>query len=145
VKKETLSVGFADLDKFTTLITVIGWEKTLALLQESFNSIGNLIVNHNGRIRKYLGDGILFTFADPRQAIRAAKEIAQYRQSFDSHLLRYYVAIATGEVFVGELGHSSLKIEDIMGEPVIQAFRLISEAKKSEQGLALCSATQKFE
>jgi class 3 adenylate cyclase len=139
-----LSVGFADLHQFLVLISTAGWEKTALILQESVTAIGDLIVQHNGQIRKYLGDAVLFTFEDPRQAIRAAQAIAQYRRAIDSQIVRFHVGVATGDVLETEFGHPSYRLPEIFGQPVIQAIELIRAAKASPQGFALCDETRKY-
>ena len=146
MQKETLTVGFADLANFARLIKAVGSEKALEVLQEGFKFVGDAILAHNGKIRKYIGDTTLFTFEDPKEAITTAKEIAQgFNREIDGVPIRYNVGLATGEVFVREVGHPSYLVEDVMGSVVNQAATLIREASKSKSGLALCSATLEHE
>ncbi len=146
MEKQTLSVGFADLTHYAKATEALGSEKVIALLQEAFQAAGDSVVKHGGQIRKYIGDTILFTFTDPHQAICAAKEIAAgFCREVDSLTLRYHVAVATGEVLVGEIGHPSYRVEDVMGETVNRAALLIKEAHKSESGCAFCEETKKYE
>ncbi len=138
-----LSVGFADLHQFLSLISTVGWEETLVILQDAVSVVGDLIVQHGGHIRKYLGDAVLFSFDDPTQAVRAARAIALYRNVAQGQTVRFYVGVATGEVFETEFGHPSNRTPDIFGQPVIRAIELIKAAKASPDGVALCETTQK--
>jgi adenylate cyclase len=143
--KHRMSVGFADLTHYTRMVELLGSEQGLEVLHEAFGAAGDAIVRHGGRIRKYIGDAILFTFDDPQRAARAAAEIAGgFRRSIGPLLLRYRVGIATGDVLEGEIGHPSLRVQDIMGQTVNQAARLIKEAGKSDSGVALCEQTQQL-
>lgn len=144
MKKMLLSVGFADMAGFATLPQTLGWERTVGVLNESFRAIGSIIVQHGGHIHKYIGDAMLFSFTDPHQAIRAAEKIGQFRYQVDHGQIRYYVTIATGEVIQLELGHPSLLVNDIMGEPVLRANWLLAQAENSPQGYVLCEETKKY-
>ena len=142
--KQHMSVGFADLSNFDRLLSAVGDEKMVELLQACLNAAGEIIVQHGGQIRKYIGDAILFSFADPRPASQAVKEIAQYRHEAEGLILRYYAAIATGAVLVVQLGHPSYIVEDILGETVNRAAKLLKQARQSESGFVLCEETQKY-
>jgi len=138
VEKQNMAVGFADLSNFAKLVDAVGSEKAIEVLQDAFKVAGDSIIKFGGQIRKYMGDTILFTFTDPRQAVCAAKEIASgYRREINSLTLRFHVAVATGDVLVGNIGHPSYLVEDVIGEVVNRAAMLVKEAAKSESGVAL--------
>jgi class 3 adenylate cyclase len=144
MKKQAMSVGFADVHHFMELADEVGMEEAIGILQDGLVAAGETIVNHGGEIRKYLGDAILFTVNDPREAVSAAREIAQYRRDVGSFAVSFYVAIATGEVTVVQIGHPSHVVEDIFGDTVNRAALLLREARESEGGVALCEETQKY-
>lgn len=140
-----MTVGFADLTHYTRLVELVGSEPALEIVQEAFASAGDVIVRHGGRIRKYIGDAILFTFEDPVSAGRAATEIAaSFRKEMPPLLVRFRVGVATGEVLECELGHRSLRSRDIMGQTVNRAALLLKDAGKSASGTALCEETQRL-
>jgi len=140
-----LSVGIADLSHFTELTTSVGEEEAIDYLQDAFKAAGDMILKHNGQIRKYIGDAILFTFLDPVSAIQAARKITScYHREVNTNLVRFHVAIATGNVLVGKIGHPSFLIEDVMGEVVNRAIRLMNEAHENDFGIALCDETKKY-
>jgi class 3 adenylate cyclase len=70
---------------------------------------------------------------------------AGFRRDIGPLTLCYHVAVATGEVLVGEIGHPSLRVVDLMGQTVNRAARLVKEAHKSPTGCAFCEETQKYE
>jgi len=139
-----MCVGFADLSHFDRLVTTMGDEKAIEILQEALQAAGDAITRHSGRILKYIGDALLFSLADPHDAISAAREIAAYRRQAGALTLGYRVSIATGEVIVAEIGHPSYVVEDILGETVNRAAKLLRQAAQSDTGIALCEETQKY-
>src|SRR4051812_27073250 len=127
--KQVLSIGFADMTHYDRAVEMLGSEGALAVLQEGFVAAGDVIIRRGGRIRKYIGDAILFSFDDPAEAVHAAREIvAAFRRDIGPLTLGYHVAVATGEVLVGEIGHPSRRVEDVMGQTVNRAARLMKEA-----------------
>src|SRR5437764_1378880 len=76
MQKRIMSIGFADLTHYARVVEMLGSEQAVVLLQEAFLAAGDVILKYGGQIRKYIGDAILFSFDDPRQATRAAHEIA---------------------------------------------------------------------
>jgi class 3 adenylate cyclase len=141
---QILSVGFADLSHYDRAVTQLGSAAALALLDEAFRAAGDAILRRGGQLRKYIGDAILFTFADPSQAVQAAHEIAGFRRAAGPLTLRYHVGVATGEVLVGEIGHPARRVEDVMGVTVNLAARLVKLAYRSESGVALCPETERL-
>ncbi len=138
-----LYVGFADLDHFARFAEAHSLQEVHALLQEAFTAAGDEIVTRGGRIVKYLGDSVLFTFDDPKTAAEAARAIAGgYRRPEGDLELRFRVSVATGEVLCAELGHPSLVCEDVLGLTVNEAAKGLKAAGAAEDGVALCPQTQ---
>lgn len=139
-----MTVGFADLTNFRLLVDSVGIEDTFQYLQEAFRVVGDKIVAHGGRIQKYIGDTILFTFDDVKKGVAAANEMAGYLKEVGDITLRFNIGIATGEVMVVKLGHPSHVVEDILGKTVNRAAILSREAGKGDTGVALCEETKKL-
>ncbi|MDQ7778598.1 MAG: adenylate/guanylate cyclase domain-containing protein [Planctomycetota bacterium] len=144
-KQKKMSVCFADMAGWRRLVDKFGARKAVAVLQTMMKKAGDIIVRHRGRIRKYIGDAILFTFAKPRDAVLAATEIAATcKRSVGEIDLTYSVAVATGPVFVCRIGHPSFKTDDVMGATVNAAALLVREAMRSAGGVALCEETKRL-
>lgn len=145
MEKKYLSVGFVDLTDYSKLLESVGMEQSVTILQDAFKKAGDIILKHKGKIWKYIGDLIMFTVDDPQEAVLLAQEIASSIVREDSRFnLRFNVTIATGEVLVGKIGHPSCMVEDVMGEPVIKAALMKSEAARNRVGFALCPVTKKY-
>ena len=116
----------------------------VGLLQAAYAQAGDAIVANGGQIRKYMGDAILFTVPEAGGAARAARAIAEsgpYRVA--EWELRFRVGVASGEVAVTTVGHSSLLVEDIIGHTVNRAAQMLEAAKASPTGVALDEATER--
>jgi len=139
MKMRKIAIGFADLANYGKLIETVGTKKAIEYLQEAFKATGDAILKHGGKIHKYVGDAVLFYFDEPRAAATAAREIAAgFRRNAGDLSLRCAVAVAYGEVAFCRIGHPSLLSDDIMGEPVNRAARLLKEAAASSSGIAFC-------
>lgn len=142
---QPLTIVFADMLQFMALIRAVGWERALAATQIAMEAMGDIVIQHDGTIRKYMGDAALISFADVRPAIAAARAIAQYRQNVDNHEIRFCVGVATGDVLVMPFGHASNRIEDVFGDAVIRAMDLIKQARTRPDGVALDAETNTYE
>jgi adenylate cyclase len=134
-----LTVGFADLSNFLRIQREQSTEDCVQTLQSFFQSAGDAIYAHGGRIIKYIGDAILFTFPDPREAVAAAREIAALEVSGS----QVHVSLATGEVVEGPIGHPSFQVNDVLGPAVSEAALLLKEAAQAPDRLALCEETKR--
>ncbi|MFN7134032.1 MAG: adenylate/guanylate cyclase domain-containing protein, partial [Myxococcales bacterium] len=102
-----------------------------------------------------MGDGILAVFGDPvptpdhaRRAVEVAlamqERVAQLRERWQQRFgveLAIRIGIATGEVFVGNIGSRAAKIEyTAIGPPVNLAARL--EGQSPPGGVLVCRQTR---
>lgn len=142
--RERKTVGFADLSNFLKLMDAVGEEQMVHHLQQAFLYAGDIILQHGGKIHKYLGDALLFSFPDPVEAVEAGRQIAQYQIEAEGVSVRFYVGLATGEVTIAEIGHPSKIEEDILGHTVNQAAILLKQARKAPDHLALSEETLKL-
>lgn len=118
----TMSVGFADLSRFTALSNKLD-DASLGTLVENFETrCTDVVTAHGGRVIKALGDSILFVNADPRLATVTALDMVA---TVGSHgeLPAIRVGMATGSV-LSRLG-------DVFGPPVNMASRLSHVARSN--------------
>src|SRR4029077_17844295 len=59
------TVLFADIRRFTTLVEAMGPRDTVALLNEYFTEMVEVIFKHSGMLDKYMGDGLMAIFGAP--------------------------------------------------------------------------------
>ena len=62
MEKKNLTVCLVDIAGFMKKMASKEEEELINELQGFYEKVGDIIVNNNGRIVKYIGDAILFTF-----------------------------------------------------------------------------------
>lgn len=118
----TMTVGFADLSRFTSLSNTLD-DTALAMMVERFEErCADVITRGGGRVIKTLGDAILYVVTDPSSATRIALDLVAQVGSRDN-LPAIRVGLATGSV-ISRLG-------DVFGPPVNLAARLSHVARSN--------------
>ena len=138
-----LSIGFADMDGFMQAVEGCSDADIAALVQAAYRAVGDAVLRNRGRVRKYLGDAIMFSCPDPASAAKAAHEIAALRFRQRDKEVRFHVSVATGPVVQGAFGHSTLRNEDIFGHTIHRAALLGREAKADSSHVAFDEATRR--
>jgi len=120
-------VLFADVHDYSKISRALGVD-AYDFLQEMYEKLGDIIVEHDGNIVKYLGDALLCAF--PADAENKAVDCAlKLRPAFAQIVSRrglsveteLEIGIASGQVATGTFGHRSLLQWDVFGEEVIRA------------------------
>ncbi len=115
-----VTVGFADLSRFTKLSNELD-EIGLAKVVQGFeNQATDIVTSRGGRVIKTLGDAVLFTSPDPREATKLSLELVR-QIGGRKDLPDVRVGLATGSV-ISRLG-------DVFGPPVNLAARMSHVAR----------------
>ena len=138
-----LSVGMADMDGFMKAVEGGTDADIAALVQSTYDAIGDAITRHGGQIRKYLGDAIFYTNPDPAACVKSAHEIAALRFRSRDQEIRFHVSVATGTVVRGTFGHASRRGEDIFGHTIHRAAMMGGAAKADPSHVAIDDATRR--
>lgn len=123
---QQMTVCHADIDRFNVTTRHMTLDQTVEFVQGLYERIGEVLISHNGRLIKYLGDGALMVFERGREevAVRAMWALRQaYRELAASAgpevaTSALNVGIATGEVSAGQMGHPQMLEYEVMGKPV---------------------------
>jgi adenylate cyclase len=118
----TMTVGFADLSRFTALTNELDDARLGALVENFENRCTDVVTEHGGRVIKALGDATLFVNADARSATATALDLIT-SVGLHHELPAIRVGLATGNV-LSRLG-------DIFGPPVNLAARLSHIARSN--------------
>jgi adenylate cyclase len=120
-------VVFMDIHDFSIAANTLG-KGQYDFLQQVYEKLGDVIVEHGGDILKYMGDAILCIFPSgaENQAVECALEL---RKTFSNIVGERYlspeieleIGIGSGEVGIGIFGHKSLRQKDVFGEEVNRA------------------------
>ena len=147
-QRRELSCLFADLAGFTGISEALGPEGTVRLLNRYLDAMGEILqVSCGGTLSKYEGDGIFAFFGAPisqsdhaARALRAAMQCQAAMPAFvhacrQEGLLREGMemsarfGIASGQVFVGNMGSSRRVAYTAIGDVVNLASRLESACR----------------
>src|SRR3984893_8288821 len=138
-KELDLAVLFSDIRDFTTLSEQSLPHDVVHMLNRYFTAAAEPVLNNNGFIDKYIGDGILAVFGTRdespgtacRNAVRAAlgmvEAIRQLGPTFEREFnipLRIGIGIHFGTVILGRVGHPGKRQITVIGDTVNTASRI---------------------
>ncbi len=150
-----VSILFADVRNFTNMAEAMGARETVALLNEYFEVMVDIIFQFGGILDKYIGDAIMALFGAPFEgaedadhAVAAATKMleALHRlnrtfQERGREPLRIGIGIGTDEVIAGSIGSSKRMEYTVIGDSVNLASRLEAANKFYGTGILLSEQT----
>lgn len=149
---ETISavVLFADIKGFTTLSNQTNATEVLNVLNRFFSVIDNAVVESDGEILKFIGDGVLVIFPAPDDlmAQEAAAEQALTALSAARNALAddpatpriaFRAALHVGDLFFGNIGSRNRLDFTAIGPAVNLCSRMLAEASSRDVD-TVCSA-----
>jgi adenylate cyclase len=133
---QEVTVLFADLEGFTALSERIDPEELLSVLNQYHNLIVSLILQHNGTIDKFLGDGVMALFNTPlpqddhalyavQTAVMMREALADFHMELEpAYRMGINCGIHTGMAVVGNVGTDQIMDFTAVGDAVNLASRL---------------------
>lgn len=137
-KRATVSVLFADVVGFTPLAESRDPERMVALLNELFSMLTEIVFRHEGTVDKFIGDCIMAVWGAPlaqadhaRRALAAAEDMMRFletaneewREKYDVEV-RLGIGVNSGEAVVGNIGSDKRMEYTVIGDVVNVASRL---------------------
>lgn len=139
-----VAVLFVDLVGSTRMATKMTPPDLVALLNDFFAVVVDIVERHRGWVNKFQGDAVLAVFGAPQAvpdhagaALSAARELLA-ALSGDVHLAAG-IGVSAGTAVAGNIGDPRRYEYTVIGDPVNEAARL-SEFAKSEGGVAASGA-----
>ena len=145
VSSAEITAMFCDLRNFTVFSETAEPEEVLGFLRAYHATMGALIVEHEGTLEHFAGDGFMTFFNDPvlqpDHAARAITLATAMRERFASlsadwrrrgHVLELGIGIATGFATMGRIGFEGRYDYGAIGNAIILAARLSGEAAPGE-------------
>jgi class 3 adenylate cyclase len=148
--RRQITAMFADLRGFTAFAQQADPEELFGVLGEYHRMMGAEIVDHGGTLEHFAGDGMMVFFNDPipqpdhveravRMAVSMRSEFARLaagwrKRGYDLNL---GIGIATGYATLGRIGFEGRYDYGAIGNAVILASRLSSEARPDQILLSL--------
>jgi adenylate cyclase len=149
------TVLFSDIRRFTTLAEAMSPQDTVAMLNDYFTSMVEVVFQHGGMLDKYIGDAIMAVFgtalggageADNALAVATEmiRELARFnerRRERGREEIEIGIGIATGEVLAGSLGSRRRLEYTVIGDNVNLAARLEGANKHYGTTVLLAGST----
>jgi adenylate cyclase len=143
--RREVTVVFLDLRGFTAFAETSEPEEVMGVLREYHAAMGKLILEHEGTLERFTGDGMMVFFNDPvpvsnpaERAIRMAltmrervKDLSAKWRKF-GYELDFGVGIAQGYATIGGIGFEGRWDYGAIGTVTNLASRLCGEAKPSQ-------------
>ena len=150
-----ITVLFSDIRGFTAMSEGLSPRDVLAMLDDYFGRMGQIVKAHDGVIGKFLGDGMLAFWGVPdrlpdhaNRAVRAARdmrralrELNQHRETQGLPPIAIGIGIHTGQVAAGMLGGATQAEYTVIGDAVNVASRIESLTKEHRVDLLLSETT----
>ncbi len=149
------TVLFSDIRRFTTLAEAMSPQDTVAMLNDYFTSMVEVVFTHGGVLDKYIGDAIMAVFgtavsdvSDADNSLTVATEMLrelarfnQRRRERNLEAIEIRIGIATGEVLAGSLGSRRRLEYTVIGDNVNLAARLEGANKHYGTTVLLAAST----
>ena len=127
-----LSILFTDIAGFTSYAQDAPPEAVVSLLNDYLDHMSNIVLEQNGTIDKFVGDGVMAFFGAPvndpahsANAISCALAMDRYARDFESvHHLKTRIGVHTGDVIVGNIGGKRRFDYTVIGDAANTAARL---------------------
>jgi class 3 adenylate cyclase len=143
--RREITVVFLDLRGFTAFAETAEPEEVMGVLREYHAAMGRLILEHEGTLERFTGDGMMIFFNDPtpvpNPAERAVRMALAMRQRVDElargwkklgYQLDFGVGIAQGYATIGAIGFEGRWDYGAIGNVTNLAARLCGEAQPGQ-------------
>jgi len=143
--RREITVVFLDLRGFTAFTETADPEDVMGVLGEYHAAIGALVLEHEGTLERFTGDGIMVFFNDPvpvpdpalravRMALAMQREVRRLAEGWRrrGHALSMGVGVAQGFATIGGIGFPGRIDYGAIGTVTNLAARLCGEAEGGE-------------
>jgi len=148
-------VLFSDIRSFTTLSEQLTPVDIVAMLNEYFTEMVEIVFKHEGFVNKFIGDAIMAIYNvpldQPDPEMRAVKTGLEMLASLDAlnkrreergqFAIKIGIGINTGPVVAGNLGHERRLEYTVIGDTVNLAQRIESQTKVTGTPLLISQST----
>jgi adenylate cyclase len=151
--RRTITVLFSDINEFTPVCEGKQPEEIIAMLNDYFEEMGDIIFRHRGTLKQFVGDEIMVIFGAPEQqddhaarAVRTAVEMVERLEALAQESPKGFhkvkIGVHTGEAVVGTVGAARRSEYAAVGDNVNLAARIEGLAKTLGTSLLVSEATK---
>ena len=133
-----MAIVFCDIRGFTSMAEQMSPTDSMSFLNSYFSNLAPVFHKNHGMIDKFLGDGIMALFLDPRDAIKASAEFQsalekyniEHRTGGNRNLIKTGMGIHFGKVLLGAVGFEDRLSISVVSDAVNLTSRLDGLTKK---------------
>ncbi len=156
-ERREMTVLFSDIRGFTTVTESGQPEDTVAMLNEYFTKMVEVVFKHKGTLDKFVGDMVMALFNAPlddpdhaEHAVQAALEMIEELQRLNSawkdqgrfSALDIGIGVNTGPMIAGNIGSEAIMSYTVIGDAVNLGSRLESLNKQYGTRIIISEATR---
>lgn len=145
-REKKIAILFSDIRGFTSFSEKALPYDAIHILNRYFNRMGTAVLDNNGYIDKYIGDGLMALFGlkedNPEktclQAVKTAVAMNEALSDLNRYLKEHFelefkigIGIHYGSAILGEIGHPGKRQFTAIGDSVNMASRIESTTKKA--------------
>lgn len=148
-ERRELTMYFSDIEGFTAVAQTQDPATVVGVLQSYLSEMTTLVLDREGHVDKYLGDGLMAFWGAPvaipnmaaltcEAALAMQAKFEEKKAGWEKKLgrsLSLRAGIEAGDTLVGEMGTMHRVNYTVMGEPVAMAFRLEALAKRYDASI----------
>ncbi|NUM36238.1 MAG: GAF domain-containing protein [Candidatus Brocadiae bacterium] len=156
-QKKEVTVFFSDIRSYTTLTEGMQAEEVVAMLNEYFEVMVDVVFKYRGTLDKYIGDALMVVFGSPlpleghgwyavQTALEMRKRLAKFneiRESQKKKPIKIGIGIHTDSVISGNIGSSKRMELTSIGDGVNLASRLEGTTKQYGCDIIISEKTYK--
>ena len=147
-QEREVTVMFVDVRDFTSFAERASARETVSFLNEFFDLVVPIVLEHGGHANKFLGDGVLAVFGAPQRlpdhadrALGAARAVVRAVEERFGDEVRIGIGMNSGPVVIGSVGGGGRLEFAVIGDPVNVAAR-VEDSCRDGDCILLTEATR---
>lgn len=153
-QKKEITIFFSDIANFTEISEKFNPEQIVDILNKYLSLMTNILINNQGMLDKYIGDGIMAIWGAPldiknseylacKTALEMIENLKIFNKKYKKFKINIRIGINTGKVIVGNIGSEKRFDYTVIGDNVNIASRLEAINKQYDSIICVSEKTYK--